>query len=67
MNAWTLLGGLVFGGIGFVAFAYGKRRMDVRRMALGAALMGFPYFISNAWLLFAIGAALTAAAFLWRD
>lgn len=67
MNTATLLGGLVFGGIGFVAFVYGKRQMDVRRMALGAALMVFPYFIANAWLLFAVGAALTAAAFLWRD
>ena len=62
-----LFGGLVFGAIGFVALAYGRRRASVRTMLLGVALMVYPYFVANTLALYAIGALLTAALLLWRD
>ena len=60
-------GGLLFGAIGFVAFAYGKRQASVRTMLLGVALMVYPYFVANTLALYAVGALLTAAVFVWRD
>jgi hypothetical protein len=63
----NLIGGLLFGSIGFVAFIYGKRMHVWRPMFLGLALMVYPYFVANDIVLFAIGAVGTAALFLFRD
>ena len=63
----NLIGGLVFGSIGFVAFVYGKRMHVWKPMFLGLALMAYPYFVENDIALFAIGAVGTAALFLFRD
>lgn len=63
----NLLGGFIFGGIGFVAFVYGKKMAQYRTMTIGLILMVFPYFVSGNWALYGIGAALTAILFLWRD
>ena len=62
-----LVGGLVFGAIGFVALAYGKRQASVRTMLLGVALMVYPYFVANTLALSAVGVLLTAAVLVWRD
>jgi hypothetical protein len=63
----NLIGGLLFGSIGFVAFVYGKRMHVWKPMLLGLALMAYPYFVANDIALFVIGAAGTAALFLFRD
>ena len=63
----NLIGGLLFGSIGFVAFVYGKRMHVWKPMLLGIALMAYPYFVSNDIALFAIGTLGTAALFLFRD
>ena len=63
----NLLGGLIFGSIGFVAFVYGKRRNIWKPMLLGLALMAYPYFVENDVALFVIGAVGTAALFLFRE
>jgi len=63
----NLFGSLVFGVIGFGAFMYGKKTAGLRAMLIGFALMVFPYFIDPTWLLYAIGTALTAALFVFRD
>jgi hypothetical protein len=63
----NLIGGLIFGSIGFVAFVYGKRMHVWKPMFLGIALMTYPYFVENDIALFAIGAVGTAALFLFRD
>lgn len=55
-----ILGAVVFGIIGMVAFAYGKRTQHRRTLWLGVALMFYPYAVSQTWLLYALGAALTA-------
>ena len=61
------MGGLIFSGIGFVAFVYGKKQALPMPMILGVLLMGYPYFISNTPLLYAIGVGLTAAVWYFRD
>ncbi len=63
----NLIGGLVFGSIGFVAFAYGKRMHIWKPMLIGLALMVYPYFVSNDIALIAIGVVGTAALFLFRE
>ena len=63
----NLIGGLLFGSIGFVAFIYGKRMHVWKPMFLGLALMAYPYFIENEIALFAIGVVGTAILFLFRD
>jgi hypothetical protein len=59
----NLLGGLLFGSIGFVAFIYGKRMHVWKPMFLGLALMAYPYFIENDVALFAIGAVGSSSYF----
>jgi hypothetical protein len=62
----NLFGGLIFGSIGFVAFIYGKRMNLWKPMFIGIALMAYPYFVSDALILSAIGVVLTAALFVFR-
>jgi len=66
LSAANLIGGLVFGSIGFIAFIYGKRMNLWKPMFLGIALMIYPYFISNDIALIAIGAIGTAGLFFLR-
>ncbi|MEP7014471.1 MAG: amino acid transport protein [Verrucomicrobiota bacterium] len=63
MSATTLIGGFVFGSIGFVAFVYGKRMHLWKIMLVGLAMMIFPYFIENMLIQCAIGAVATVALF----
>ncbi len=70
MPAFTgaaLCANLLFSSVGFIALAYGKRMHAWRPMFIGLALMAYTYFFSDAFLLFAIGAVLTAALFLFRE
>ena len=63
----NLVGGLLFGSIGFVAFIYGKRMHVWKPMFLGLALMAYPYFVENEVVLFGVGAVGTAILFIFRD
>jgi len=63
----NLIGGMVFGSIGFVAFIYGKRMHVWKPMFIGLALMAYPYFVANDIAMIAIGVVGTAALFLFRD
>jgi len=62
----NLIGGFVFGSIGFVAFIYGKRMNLWKPMFLGIGLMIYPYFVSNDAVMIAIGAIGTAGLFFLR-
>ena len=66
LSAANLIGGCVFGSIGFVAFIYGKRMNLWKPMFLGIALMIYPYFVSNDIAMVAIGAVGTAGLFFLR-
>ena len=63
----NLIAGFLFGGIGFVAFVYGKKLSRFQPMLIGVALMTYPYLVSNPWLLYGIGIALTAALYFTRE
>ena len=60
----NLIGNLLFGAIGFVAFAYGKRMHVWKLMLGGLALMIFPYFVADTLLMYLIGTTATATLFL---
>jgi len=63
----NLIGGLVFGSIGFVAFMYGKRMNLWKPMLLGIALMAFPYFITDDKIMLVIGIFGSTALFFVRE
>jgi hypothetical protein len=67
LSAANLIGGFVFGSIGFVGFIYGKRMNLWKPMFLGIGLMIYPYFISNDAVMFVIGIFGSAALFFLRD
>ena len=58
---------ILFGLIGTVAFMYGKRMQQWKTMVVGGALCLFPYFVSQTWLIYAVGCALCVALYLFRD
>ena len=66
-SAANLIGGFVFGSIGFVAFVYGKRMNLWKPMLLGIALMVYPYFVSNDAAMLIIGIVGSSALFFFRD
>ena len=66
-NWSNLIGGGLFGIIGFSAFIYGKKGKSAKLMIIGLALMIYPYFFPNTVLLYLVGTALTAALYFWRD
>ena len=67
MTFSSIFAQLVFGSVGFVALIYGKKQASVKAMVIGAALMGYTYFVTNTIALYGIGVLLTAALFFWRD
>ncbi len=67
MSVWELLANLLFSGIGFVAFTYGKKMGQPKPAIIGVGLMCYPWFVSNALWLFVVGTALTALLFVFRD
>ena len=63
----NLLGGIIFGSIGFVAFVYGKKQGAFKTLTIGILLMVYPYFITNTPALYAVGVCLSIALFFLRD
>ena len=61
------MGSLIFGGIGFVAFVYGKKQTLWKPLVIGIALMVFPYFVTQTLWMYVVGGTLTAALFLFRE
>jgi len=66
-NWWGIISGIVFGIVGWYAFLHGKREKSWRPMAIGVALMVYPYFIPNAILSLVVGLGLCAALYFWRE
>ncbi|MBF0532871.1 MAG: hypothetical protein HQL23_07240 [Candidatus Omnitrophica bacterium] len=63
----NMIGALIFGAIGFVAFVYGKKNCRWPLMIIGAALMVYPYFVTNRVAFYCIGIMLTAALYFYKD
>lgn len=66
MSFANIIGGILFGGVGFVAFAYGKKQLRFKLMSIGIVLMVYPYFVPNTIALYSIGALLTVGLFVIR-
>ncbi len=62
----TIAIAVVFSLVGFVAYRYGKKNAEPRKLFLGIALMAYGYFVSNAWVSLSIGAVLTLLLFFPR-
>ena len=55
-----ILGAIVFGLIGYVAFRRGRKTSAPALTWTGVALMLYPYAVPQTWLLWTIGVALCA-------
>ncbi len=67
ISAANIFGNLLFSGIGFVAFSYGRKMGNARMMIQGGILMGYSYFVSDTFWMYASGAALTVWVWVSRD
>ena len=65
-NTSTLMWGMLFGSIGLGFFIYGKKQRAVVPLLSGMALMIFPYFVSNIYVLIAVGIVLMALPYFIR-
>jgi len=61
-----IVGAVVFGLVGLVAWRRGRKLERPRTLWLGVALMLYPYVVSATWLLYAVGLALCAGVWLDR-
>jgi apolipoprotein N-acyltransferase len=61
-----LVGAVVFGLAGLLAYYDGKRERRPRERWLGVALMLYPYVIGETWLLYCVGVALCIGAWSAR-
>lgn len=59
----SFLASLAVSSVGFVAFMYGRKQKRFPQLAAGVALMVYPYFVGNVWLMLGIAVALLAAMF----
>ena len=56
-----IVGAVLFGVIGFVAYRHGRKSRKRLTLWLGVGLMVYPYAVSGTWMLYAVGVALCAA------
>ncbi len=66
-NPYNLLAGFIFGTIGWGAFVYGRKLDLWQPRAIGIALMVYPYFICNRWLLWGAGVGLLGLLWFYHD
>ena len=66
-HPYNLLAGLIFGTIGWGSFRYGRKLELWKPVVIGLALMIYPYFFSNPWLLWGIGVVLLVALWFHHD
>ena len=59
-----LIGVVIFGILGYIAYRYGKKKSRPATKWIGIALMLYPYVIPTTWLLYVVGAGLCVAAYL---
>jgi membrane protein implicated in regulation of membrane protease activity len=59
-----IIGAVVFGIIGFVAYWYGKKMSLPAPKWIGVVLMFYPYAISQTWLLYAVGVGLCVGLYI---
>ena len=65
-NPTLLMWSLLFGAFGMGYFAYGKKQRSPVPFVVGIALMVYPDFIANVYLLVLIGAVLLVLPYFVR-
>jgi hypothetical protein len=63
----NIAGGLVFSVIGWGAWRYGKQLDLWKPVAIGVALMVYPYFTFTAWLTWLVGCGLCVLLWFHHD
>ena len=66
-SAGNIFAGIVFSGVGFVAFTYGKKQERYEAMGIGVALMIYPYFTPSATMTCIVGAGLLGLLYFFHD
>lgn len=61
-----LFGIIFFSLVGFAAYRYGRKVSLAKPRWIGLALMLYPYAVSETWLLYAVGAGLCLALYVYR-
>ena len=59
----SLAASFIFGVFGIYLFRHGKKKAHAPALLIGIALMIYPYFIENVFLLWGIGIVLLALAY----
>lgn len=59
----AIAAGFIFGVIGWSLFRHGKRNAHFFSLLIGIALMVYPYFIENTYLLWGVGVVLCGVAY----
>jgi len=67
LDPTTIVLGVLFSSIGFIAFRYGRKMEMMSPVVIGLALMFYPFFVRGPIGLLTVGAGLTAALFVFRD
>lgn len=57
----------MFSSIGLGYFIYGRKQQQLVPLLCGIGLMGFTFFVSNSYVLVAIGAVLMALPYFIRN
>lgn len=58
---------IVFSVVGFAMFSYARKQGRWKLAGIAVALMVYPYFVDQTWLLYTIGLSLCAAMYVVRD
>ena len=64
---YNLLAGFMFGMVGLGAWRYGRALDLWKPIAIGLALMIYPYFTPHAWLTWTVGIALCVLLWFHHD
>lgn len=65
-NPAILMWSILFGSFGLGYFVYGRRQRSTVPFVVGIALMVFPYFVTNVYVLVLIGAGLLVTPYFIR-
>ncbi len=63
----NIMAGVIFGAIGWGAVSYGRKLDLWKPIAIGLAMMLYPYFFSNAVLVWVIGFGLLVTLWFHHD
>ncbi len=63
----NLLASFIFGVVGIAGWKYGRRIGSIRKLFISVGLCLYPYFVTNAYLIWGVGAGLTAALIFWEE